>query len=158
MRYVTCVRRFDIKSNVGDGSKDHSVVVQNFMDQWQRERIVGCVTVCGKNRRIWCDEMDSEADAETTAANAVDSDGSVSWEDFFGEFVFFDVSIPLYVLWWSWNSSKLEVWKNWIYLLDCFMWSYSNRTVFLQNRYSAVYTNFDKDPGYLSLVNLWFVK
>lgn len=43
--------------------------------------------------------MDSEADAETTAANAVDSDGSVSWEDFFGEFVFFDVSIPLYVLW-----------------------------------------------------------
>lgn len=33
MRYVTCVRRFDIKSNVGDGNKDHSVVVQNFMDQ-----------------------------------------------------------------------------------------------------------------------------
>ncbi|CAK9823478.1 Pleckstrin homology domain-containing family G member 1 [Anthophora retusa] len=28
--------------------------------------------------------MDSEADAESTAANAVDSDGSVSWEEFFG--------------------------------------------------------------------------
>ncbi|XP_017754290.1 PREDICTED: LOW QUALITY PROTEIN: uncharacterized protein LOC108546609 [Eufriesea mexicana] len=28
--------------------------------------------------------MGSEADAETTATNAVDSDGSVSWEDFFG--------------------------------------------------------------------------
>ncbi|XP_076396774.1 guanine nucleotide exchange factor in mesoderm isoform X2 [Megachile rotundata] len=28
--------------------------------------------------------MGSEADAEATAANAVDSDGSVSWEDFFG--------------------------------------------------------------------------
>ncbi|KOC65280.1 hypothetical protein WH47_09859 [Habropoda laboriosa] len=29
--------------------------------------------------------MGSEADAESTAANAVDSDGSVSWEEFFGK-------------------------------------------------------------------------
>lgn len=33
--------------------------------------------------------MGSEADAETKAANAVDSDGSDSWEDFFGEFLLF---------------------------------------------------------------------
>ena len=29
--------------------------------------------------------MGSEADAEAASASAVDSDGSVSWEDFFGK-------------------------------------------------------------------------
>lgn len=40
--------------------------------------------------------MGSEADAETTATNAVDSDGSVSWEDFFGESLSFDNNPALY--------------------------------------------------------------
>ena len=40
--------------------------------------------------------MGSEADTETTAANAVDSDGSVSWEDFFGKLIRYNVFL-LYV-------------------------------------------------------------
>ena len=41
--------------------------------------------------------MGSEADVEAASTNAVDSDGSVSWEDFFGEYFYISSLSDLYI-------------------------------------------------------------
>ena len=93
---MTYVQWIDTRDSTGKDDSVLSSFCSSYFFPWtsdnKKELFDAFVWLfAGKIERIWCDEMGSEADTETTAANAVDSDGSVSWEDFFGKLIRYNV-------------------------------------------------------------------
>lgn len=93
---MTYVQWIDTRNSTGKDDSVLSSFCSSYFFPWtsdnKKELFDAFVWLfAGKIERIWCDEMGSEADTETTAANAVDSDGSVSWEDFFGKLIRYNI-------------------------------------------------------------------